>query len=331
MSSDSNKIPDIFPDGMRVRSEKIGFAAGELLPCPKCRRPNSPDRPTCIYCWAALENAAADVLKAVEVGSIETWENGYNVVIRLTSEAVPKLSGLLGIEKDLLISAADGRSYFPAARVRIEQEAEAVVTKLSESGVESLVIPDASLMPEKPPVRLRSIEFGDGSCIFIEFNTGNRRVVPTEEIRLVVIGDLVESRTESKFKKKPKKDERPDETVTDNDRPVIDIYTSRDDIGCRVQMNGFDFSGLGEEKGMLAVENMRMLTVRLKDVSGNCRVDTKYLPARPLLDRIWELETETDHLGTFTGGFLKKEKTKVSMMNNLRQFTKYSRLQRLSI
>lgn len=331
MSSDSTQNHNILPDGMCVRSEEIGFAADDLLPCSRCKRPNSPDRTACIYCGAALENAAEDVLKAVEADSIEAWESGHNVVLRLTSEAVPKISGLLRIEKDLLTSVADSRSYFPAARVRSEQDAKAVVTNLIESGAESLIVPDVSLMPEKPPVRLRSIEFADGSCNFIEFNTGNRRVVLTEELRLVVTGDLVESRTESKWKKKPKKDDRPDETVTDSDRPVIDLYTSRDDIGYRVQMNGFDFSGLGEAKGMLAVENMRMLAVRLKEVSGNCRVDTRYNVTRLLLDRIWELETETDHFGTYTGGFLKKEKTKVSMMNNMRQFTKYSRLQRLSI
>lgn len=329
MSSDSNKIPNILPDGMRVRSEEIGFAAGELLQCLKCTRPNSPDRAACIYCGSALGNSEANVLKTADAEVLETWENGYNVAIRSKLEAVAGLSGLLGIDEDLLLSAAD--IFLPAARLRSEQEAETVATKLHKSGLESFVISDASLMTERPPVRLRSIEFGDGSCVFVDFNTGNRRVVPMEEIRLVVTGELIESRTESKWKKKLKKGEQPDETITDSDRPVIDIYTSLDDLGYRVQMNGFDFSGLGDAKGMLARENMRMLTIRLKEVATDCRVDTKYHLARPLLDRVWELETETDHLGVFAGSIMSKEKTKVSMVNNLRQFTKYSRLQRLSI
>lgn len=331
MSSDSNKIPDILPDGMRVRSEEIGFAAGELLQCPKCTRQNSPDRAACIYCGAALANSGVGLLKIGDPESLEAWESGFNVAMRVNPDTVPHLSRLLGIDKDLLNSAVDGRSYFPAARMRKEQEAASIVEKLREFGVESIVVPDVFLMPEKPSIRLRSIEFGNKSCVFVEFNTGNRRVVQTEEIRLIVTGEMIESRIESKYKKKPKKDDRPEETITDSDRPVIDIYTSRDDIGYRVQMNGFDFSGLGEAKGMLAVENMRMLTVRLKDVSRTCRVDSKYLVVRPLLDRIWELETEIDHFRNHTGGFLKNDKTKVSTMNNLRQFTKYSRLQRLSI
>lgn len=331
MSSDSNKIPDILPDGMRVRSEEIGFAAGELLPCPKCTRPNSPDRGACIYCGSALESSGAAVLKTLDTEVLEVWQNGYSVAVSLKPEAMSSLSGLLGIEKHLLVSISDGCWLFPAARLRSETDAEGFVTNLHKSGLESFVISDASLMTEKPPVRLRSIEFGDSSCAFVEFNTGNRRVIPTGEIRLVVTGELIESRTESKWKKKPKKKDRPDETVIDSDRPVIDVYTSRDDLGYRVQMNGFDFSGLGDAKGMLARENMRMLTVRLKEVATDCRVDTKYHLARPLLDRVWELETETDHLGIFAGSFMSKEKTKVSMMNNQRQFTKYSRLQRLSI
>ena len=74
MSSDSNKIPDILPDGMRVRSEDIGFAAGELLPCPKCTRPNSPDRAACIYCGSALGNSAPQMPEVGDGDALETWK-----------------------------------------------------------------------------------------------------------------------------------------------------------------------------------------------------------------------------------------------------------------
>lgn len=335
MSSDSNKIPDILPDGMRVRSEEIGFAAHDLLPCPKCTRANSPDRNACIYCGSGLGLSGFAIPKLADGDALEGWENGYNTAIRLGSEELPEssraaLSRILAVDSETF-AAIGGRSFLPVARVRKEQEAESMVLSLRELGVESLVVSDASLSVEKPSIRLRSIEFGNGACTFVEFNTGNRRDVSADDIRLVVTGLLIESRTETKWKKKPKKGNRPDETITDRDRPVIDIYTSRDDPGCRVQMNGFDFSGLGRAKTLLAADNMKLLAARLQDVSKDCRFDKNYALTKPVLDKIWELETETDYFGDLRAGFSTKGKIKTSTMNNMRQFTKYSRLQRLLI
>ncbi len=335
MSSDSNKTLDILPDGMRVRSEEIGFAAGDLLSCPKCARPNSPDRKACIYCGTGLGLSELAVSKPADSEALEAWENGYTAAIRVNSEELPEssraaLSRIVAVELAALV-AFRGVSYLPVARMRKEQEAHSMVLSLRELGNEGIVVSDVSLMAEKPPVRLRSIEFGDDKFTFVEFNTGNRRDVLTEEIRLIVTGELIESRTETKWKKKPKKSDRPDETTLDSDRPVIDIYTSQNELGYRVQINGFDFSSLGPAKTLLAAENMKLLAARLQSVSKDCRFDKNYALMRPILDKIWELETETDHFGDLRAGFSTRGKTKISMMNNMRQFTKYSRLQRLSI
>jgi hypothetical protein len=117
----------------------------------------------------------------------------------------------------------------------------------------------------------------------------------------------------------------------DSDQPFIDIYRETNDLGFRVQMNGFDFSSLGSAKSLLAGENMKLLADRLASSSSKTLADRSYPRSRPLLDQVWELDSETDHMGPLRAGFEKRKKTKISTKNNLRQFTKYSRLQRLLI
>jgi hypothetical protein len=335
MSSDSDKILDILPDGMHVRSEKIGFAEDDLLSCPKCTRPNSPDRPACIYCGATLLKPELAALNIDDSEVLETWENGFNVVFRsgieLPENAVAVLTRLLRLDQTALESVLQTNAFLPLARLRNEASADGFIAGLNELGISGLVVPDTVLAVEKPPVRVRSIEFDGKSCTFVDFNTGGRVLVSTADIRLIVVGSKTESRTETTWKKKRGSKEVADEVLLDSDQPFIDIYRTSNDIGFRVQMNGFDFSSLGSAKSLLAGENMKLLAECLGDSSEKTLVDRSYLRCRPLLDQVWELESETDHMGPLRAGFEIKKKTKIQVQNNLRQFTKYSRLQRLSI
>lgn len=334
MSSDSNKILDILPDGMRVMSEDIGFAAGDLSPCPKCTRPNSPTRGECIYCGEMLSRSELADAARIDGEFLEPWENGFNVAYdsrtgKLPENAIAELSHLLRVEPRALESVFEQKALLPIGRLRNEDAAQRFIEGLSEFGVSGVLIPDAALAVDKPPVRLRSIEFEGESCTFVDFNTNERIMVPHADVRLVVMGAKIESRTETTWKKKRGSREVVDEALLDSDQPLIDIYRATHDLGFRVQVNGFDFSALGPAKSLIATENVKLLAVRLGDISG--LVDQTYLRSRLLLDQAWELETETDHFGPLRAGFEKSKKTKISIVNNLRQFTKYSRLQRLSI
>src|SRR5688572_8062227 len=116
MSSDSNKTLDILPDGMHVRSEEIGFAAGELLSCPKCTRPNSPHRGNCIYCGETLLNPERSALKVEHGEILETWENGFNVVFRcggdeLPENAAPVVARLIGLDQPVFESVLQAKTF----------------------------------------------------------------------------------------------------------------------------------------------------------------------------------------------------------------------------
>lgn len=334
MSSDSNKIPDILPDGMRVRSEEIGFAADDLSSCPKCERSNAPTRAECIYCGEMLLRSELIDAARIDGEFLEPWENGFNVAYnsragKLPENAIADLSHLLRVEPGALEAVLDRKAVLPLGRFRNEVDAQRFIAGLSEFGVSGVLISDAVLAADKPPMRVRSIEFECESCTFVDFNTNERIMVPNADVRLVVMGAKIESRTETTWKKKRGSRKVVDEALLDSDQQLIDIYRATDDLGFRVQVNGFDFSALGPAKSLIATENVKLLAVRLGDISG--LVDQTYLRSRLLLDQVWELESETDHFGPLRAGFEKRKITKISIMNNLRQFTKYSRLQRLSI
>jgi hypothetical protein len=336
MSSDSNKTLDILPDGMQVRSEEIGFAADDLFSCPTCTRRNSPDRIACIYCGATLLRAELSALNVADSDVLETWENGFNVAFRsavnkLPENSVVMLARLLRLDQTTLESVLQANTFLPLARLRDEASADGFIAGLNELGISGISVTDTDIAAERPPVRLRAIEFDNDSCTFVDFNTGSRVAVSADDVRLVVMGSKIESRSETTWKKKRGSNEMVDEVLLDSDQPLIDIYRASDDLGFRVQLNGFDFRALGSAKSLLAGENMKLLAELLGGSSEKTRVDRSYMQSRPLLDRVWELESETDHMGPLRAGFEKRKKTKISVMNNLRQFTKYSRLQRLSI
>ena len=118
-----------------------------------------------------------------------------------------------------------------------------------------------------------------------------------------------------------------DETATASDESILDMYSKRDGIGFRVHLTGFDFSCLGDDKGLLAVENLRRLIVRLKEHAPNAKLVTNYGSVRPALSQVWEIESRKDSQGLKRSGFGKREFGAVASSSNLNQFTKYSRLQ----
>jgi hypothetical protein len=111
------------------------------------------------------------------------------------------------------------------------------------------------------------------------------------------------------------------------DEMAIDIYLGDDVLGYRITAAGFDFSGIGAEKSMVGMQNMKTLAKLFREFAPDVRwVD--YLPNAALLDSVWELEERVASNGMKRAGFAKVERQRTATANNLRQFTKFSRLQR---
>ena len=312
-----------------VQTENIAFKPDELNACAACGRMNAPTRLKCLYCAAALEvkTEFAASMKPV-LRKLESWERGFNVIVHEHSgqTEIAKVAAYLSAEPDDVRALLDAGSPLPLARVESEAETKVLIEGLNNFGLRCAVVGDAELDADKLPVRLSGIEFGENGIVVVDFNT--RDTTSISDLALIIPGIITSSKVDSLEKKlRGGKTKLLEETASASDESVLDIYSGRDPVGFRVQLAGFDFSCLGEDKGLLAVENMRRLVTALKEHAPNARLVSDYAKVRHALGRIWEVEARKDTQGLQRAGFGKVEFGSVASTSNLRQFTKYSRLQ----
>lgn len=162
----------------------------------------------------------------------------------------------------------------------------------------------------------------------MDFNTAKAVEIVKDDLALIVKGTIFQSKTESiKKLKRGGKGKILAETPTSSDEILIDIYGRGDPLGFRIMPHGFDFSCLGEGKGILAVENIRSLIIAFKDFAPDAKVVTDYTSVKDVLGDVWDIEERNDPLGLRRHGFGKRALGHVAFSNNLNQFTRYSRLQ----
>ncbi|MGQ0543536.1 MAG: zinc finger Ran-binding domain-containing protein [Blastocatellia bacterium] len=327
MTNDINKRVG----GIPVTSEQIAFKPEQLIGCSKCGKSNPPNRSACFYCGSELDLPQGMELKAkFNLRSLESWEKGYNVIVFPSAQShidATAIASKLSIDKEFVQLALSGRRPVPMVRAESEKQAGTIVEYLSATGIEAKVVSDEALSPASSPVRLRSIRFTGESLELTLFNTNKKVEARANELSLIVTGSIFESRRDSVEKRKKGKSAVLDETEIDSDEPVIDIYSGSDSDGWRISTTGFDFSCLGDEKGLVASENMRMLVVRLKEFTINARLIDDYLEFRSVLDKAWPLIERKDSLGLIRHGFGKLELSNSAHSSNLDQFNRYSRLQ----
>lgn len=319
---------------MPIQSESIAFKPEDMILCRKCGKSNPPTRFNCFYCAAELEISATGAHQPkLNLRKLESWEKGFNLIYfpELTAHSDPDLASIerfLSVEREVLQNVLRLAKPLPLVRLESHQQAETAVQNLSRFGLSCLIVSDESLRAEKLPVRLRGMEFRDKSLVLTSFNKGEKNEVAAQDVLMIVTGALFESKTESVEKRKKKELKVLHEMQTSSDEVLIDLYCSSDTDGYRIPGKGFDFSCLGTEKGLLAVENMRKLTSRLRDFAPDAVFVDDYVANRVVLDTVWEIDQRKDSLGLRRSGFGKTDFGKIVSSNNLQQFTKYSRLQR---
>ena len=319
-----------------VQSEKIAFDVNQLLCCPSCARRNPPNRLGCLYCGAMLE---VDQLEAAAVTrgfrSPEAWEPGISLVsVPFQMDKTADLSAasrILSLELSVLNSILQASVPLPLCRLATETEAFSTKKLLSDIGIESKVIDDKLLAADKPPMRLAEIVFSPIELRMTAFNSRDQLTIPSDEIVLLVEGVISISKVDQMEKRKGGKGQLQGEVSTISDEPILDIYSSTDNIGFRVLTSGFDFSCLGNEKRLIAAENLKSLSGRLSSVCTNSRTVAEFPRLREPIGRVWEVELRRDTKGLQVTGFGKREIGRVLSTNNLDQFTRFSRLQRLLV
>ncbi len=332
MQNEDEKKIDMVGD-LKVRSEDIGFDADQMIACPRCGKSNPPNRTRCFYCSAEIEStfAGSGPIK-LNLRRLEGWENGYNVILRTPAENVDvtEVARLFGGEPDHVEKLLAAESAVPLARLESERDAAIAEEFLKNLGLNVCVVSDIDLKIGKPNVRLRSVEFLPEGITATAFNTSEKRSFTAGEITSIVTGVLIESKIAS-VEKGRKKGERKtiSETATASDDVLIDIYDASGEQGWRIQAMGFDFSGLGKDKGLLASENIGLLIDRIKQHFPAARFVDDYRGIMNSISTVWEPESRTDFGGLKKTGVWSSGFENVVRTSNLEQFSKYSRLQRI--
>lgn len=318
-------------------AEKPGFKPEEMIVCEKCSRKNPPTRFQCFYCAADLkisEAQAASIAPALR--QMESWEKGYNVILinngpaSYSEENIRTAAGLIGWETPEVKKALTGKAAIPVVRADSKQAAQTVKERLENAGFGSFIWADEEIDLDTPTRRLRGLNFGAETITFYPFNNGEPHDISWSEVVLVVSGGLFEKRVASteKHNKKKEKNQITESTETSHDEPVMDIYSREDDTGWRVLTKGFDFSCLGAQKSLLAVENIKRLGEVIRQHAKNAGFDSNYLESRAALGKVWANEEKTASRNLQRAGMGSFNFDNVTVADNNAQFTKYSRLQR---
>lgn len=318
---------------LNVQTENIAFDPAKMVACGGCGRLNPPTRLTCLYCAVELDVNAADVdLARLKLRKPEDWEPGFNVI--LLSKIDPDGPEVTAISKitqtavDHIRSIAAAGRPMPILRVGSQTEAKILCEALERSDLRSTVISDESLMPGSQPTRLRTIEFRDGSIVLTAFNTGERLEIIHENLALIVRGSIDQTEIDQLEKKRRGKDSKVLEAVeASSDMPILDLYSRDTPPGFRVTTSGFDFSCLGNDKALLAVENLNRLAERIPQFAPNAKFVDDYIAVRHALADVWEIERRKDSKGMQRSGFAKFEFGNTVSSSNLRQMNRFSRLQ----
>ena len=323
------------PDELPLQTENPAFKPGEMIACAACRRLSAPTRLKCLYCGAALpvSEKQTDYFKP-DLRKLELWEKGFNVIFaksvgQIADDKLSEISALLKLEKEVSSEIFADVKSLPLARVETLREAELIAQKLQNAGIETKILADEDLNSEKPPRRLRGVDFWDDKLILILFNADEVAEIKWTDVELIVTGAVFERKVEATESRRKRGENKLLETgETASDELLFDIYGAGDFTGYRVAQTGFDFSCLGNEKSLLAVDNIKKLVDKLTERAPNVKIDADYLKIRSNLGNVWQVEERTDSRGLKRESFGSFNLGNVTTVNNAAQFTKYSRLQR---
>lgn len=323
------------------------FAPEQMVACEECLRANAPTRMVCLYCGAVLPQTEQSMaLRRPTLKKLEEWEQGFNVVTlpraagALTSDAAEQAALLLRLDVGGLKEIVLAGRAMPLARAASADEAWLVVEKLRDLGLGTEVFPD-EVLARKPP-RVRACEFAEDALVCRGGPESEPRRVAWSEIVLLVTGRVVSRRVEVSERKRGLggRTETVGTRELASDETVLDLYTSAVDedeaqgvggAGFRILAGSFDYSCLGEGKGLIAAENFNRLVAALRERTPSAAHDEEYGRLRPLLSDVWPSVERTESLGLRRERAGRFNMEAVTTVSNETQFTRYARLRHLLV
>jgi hypothetical protein len=330
LPKDNENIPFLGPV---EPSEPQGFSPDQMIRCEECLRANPPTRVSCLYCVAPLPltEASARLRKPV-LRPPEKHQLGYNNILlphdQVSAEVMADAATLLKLSEETLQEILSHALPLPVARTASREEAELVDERLRDLGLRSLMLSDHDLgLSDNAVKRVKSMIFEDEHLVIQQSGAAEEIIVQWADIVLILPARVFETRFEmtERITRKPEK-EIVDTSEFFRDEAVIDFYTSANASTWRVSANGFDFSCLGDEKALVANENIGRLQRLIAVKAANAEVDDSYRRVRNVLEFAWAMPPETQ-----SSGWRRERPGKLSVgmattKSNETQFTRYSRL-----
>jgi len=324
-------------DGPVLPTEPEGFAPEQMIRCEECLRANPPTRVNCLYCSATLPiTESSDKLRKPLLKQPGKHEPGFNCIlasyedIQLSNETLEKGAHLLKLSKENLQSLVSAGAPLPLARTASREEAELVVERLSDLGVETLSLSDEELgLHQENLVRPRSFQIDEQGLVLAYSGGTNVVRIAWSDLQLIVTGRLLEKRLEVKERmSRRSENELIDASQFFFDEPVFDLYSFSEPQTWRVGANSFDFSCLHDEKTLVAGDNLKTLHKLVVSKSSRLKVDDSFNTLRNQLELVWSTEQETQSTGWRWERPGRLSVGATMLNSNEAQFTRYSRLRR---
>jgi hypothetical protein len=278
-----------------------------------------------------LTEASARLRKPV-LRPPEKHQLGYNNILlpqdQVSADVMADAATLLKLSEETLQEMLSHALPLPVARTASREEAELVDERLRDLGLRSLMLSDHDLgLSDNAVKRVKSMIFEDEYLVIQQSGAAEEIIVQWADIVLILPARVFETRFEmtERITRKPEK-EIVDTSEFFRDEAVIDFYTSANASTWRVSANGFDFSCLGDEKALVANENIGRLQRLIAVKAANAEVDDSYRRVRNVLEFAWAMPPETQ-----SSGWRRERPGKLSVgmattKSNETQFTRYSRL-----
>lgn len=313
------------------------FAPAEMITCDECLRANPPTRTNCLYCGATLPATGKElntqpltesIAENVESASVES---GFYVVLSSAqSEALSESSltegaavlDLKPAEVQIVVGLA---RPVPLARAATIEQATMMADRLVLLGIGVDIFREDTLNLDSPITTIRALEFTDEGLSAVPLR-GERISMKWQDPILVVTGRRLVKRVVVEERRRRSSAKPIDSRELFSDELLMDIYTSSHDVHLRIYSNGFDFSCLGADKSITAVENFTKLLDLLGRRALNVEVDDTYRSLQAVLGRIWPLEPQTNKGEWRRSGVGKVDVSTVTTLDNENQFNGYSRL-----
>jgi hypothetical protein len=243
---------------------------------------------------------------------------------------VSQAADLLRLSAEHLKRIIAEKIPLPVACTASREEAELVFNRLRDVGFQTIVLSDDELGASETSVkRIKSMAVDDEYATLQQAGTREQIEVRWRDIGLIVTGRLFTKRVEIQERKsRGSENEIVQASEFSNDEAVIDFYTSTQPQTWRINANGFDFSCLGNQKTLIANENISRLQQFIASNAPQARVDDSYKRLRQTLELVWASQQESQ-----SSGWRRERPGKLSVglstvNSNEIQFTRYSRLQR---